>query len=247
MDFKSTNMNEILRDTQLSYAPCYLAYTRVNVYHSVLVDTRWQRSVHTCDTCAFQAPICQESGGPTTDGAPFLCRAVHFAQCNPVRKPPLGVVIPKSPKTRAQNPRNVQNPQNIQNPKNIQITLRNHNVQITRNAQNPQITKTTQNIQNPEIFPNSPNFQNPHKNVQNPEIVQNPEFSPKSHERSVRIVPIASVPTEGVSSLGISGARGNFVGRRVGKRVVTRRHLLLQLELNQVCVREFGVFYTVIS
>ena len=71
---------------QLSAAPSQLVYTRLTLYYSALVDMRWARSVHTCGACAFQHEISPESGRPTTEGAPFLCRSVHFGQCTSVRQ-----------------------------------------------------------------------------------------------------------------------------------------------------------------
>ena len=71
----------------MSYAPSQLVYSRLTLYYSALIDMRWARSVHTCDACAFQHELCAESGQPTTEGEPFLCRSVHFGHCTSVRRP----------------------------------------------------------------------------------------------------------------------------------------------------------------
>ena len=147
------NMRSVHED--IKCAPCYIACTRVTVYHSCLVDLRWQRSVHTCDSCAFQKTT------SNFKALPFVCKAVHFAQCNPVRRPPLGVVVSKGAPTAPVG----------------------HDVKVTRHT------------------------------------------------------PAASVPTDGagIPVCNQVQVRANGAGRRVGKRVVTRRHLLLQ-QNQQVCI-----------
>ena len=52
-------------------------HSRLTTYRAVLVDTRWCRAIHSCDSCPYRA----ENAPP---GA-LQCRAVHYGMCTAVR------------------------------------------------------------------------------------------------------------------------------------------------------------------
>jgi hypothetical protein len=54
------------------YAQIRYVYTRVTLFYNSCVDLKWQRAIHSCDSCRVGSIIGEE------------CGAIHYGYCSPV-------------------------------------------------------------------------------------------------------------------------------------------------------------------
>ena len=66
----------------VDYAPFKLVRSRITQYYPCTVDLRWQRSIHSCDSCPYQQT--QASNNPVSRIA--ICGAIHYGHCTSVKK-----------------------------------------------------------------------------------------------------------------------------------------------------------------
>ena len=75
---------------QNQYASCEFVHSRVRRHYATVVDLRWCRAIHSCDSCTFLQQLSTKYPSHTTappTGAK-LCSAVHYGICSAIKLTP---------------------------------------------------------------------------------------------------------------------------------------------------------------
>ena len=74
---------------QNQYAPCEYVHTTVRRHYATVVDLRWCRSIHSCDSCTFLRQLAERFSACKPPAHPAqLCHAVHYGFCSAIKLTP---------------------------------------------------------------------------------------------------------------------------------------------------------------
>ena len=69
---------------ELCHSPCTYVYSRLTLYYASLIDLRWYRSIHSCETCNGHSNtnnVNREHKVSQSSHKSIQCNAVHYGQC----------------------------------------------------------------------------------------------------------------------------------------------------------------------